>query len=352
MSDAISILEAAYTLGGDERSWVTRLGEAVRRHVDGCHGVRVQTYDVTQPDVVAIREVADCGLDQGMVAAMHAKVALPSSEDGAIVPVLRRPFVGSLRTAPAVLERMGLEQGLVRDFERNLDRFFTDWKLADHWWINAQDPTGLGCLFVVPVGHKWRPRPRELHVWHCIAAHVAAAFRIRRQFAAWQPRLAADVTPPPEAVLRPDGKLEHAEPAAQDREARAMLRAGVLSLDRARGPLRERDAEKAVGIWNALVAGRWSLLDQFDSDGRRYVVAHRNDASVPDARGLTHRECQVLAHVELGHSNKMIAYELGLSTSTVAGHLASARAKLRLPSVGALRRTIRENARVYHCASQ
>lgn len=180
---------------------------------------------------------------------------------------------------------------------------------------------------------------------------LEAAYTLDGDERSWVTRLGEAVRPL-EAVLRPDGKLEHAEPAAQDREARAMLRAGVLSLDRARGPLRERDAEKAVGIWNALVAGRWSLLDQFDSDGRRYVVAHRNDASVPDARGLTHRECQVLAHVELGHSNKMIAYELGLSTSTVAGHLASARAKLRLPSVGALRRTIRENARVYHCASQ
>jgi DNA-binding NarL/FixJ family response regulator len=138
-------------------------------------------------------------------------------------------------------------------------------------------------------------------------------------------------------VLHPDGRLEHAEQPAQDAEARESLRSGVLALERARGPLRRSNPEQAVRIWQALVAGRWSLLDHFDSDGRRFVVAHRNDAEVPDARGLTHRECQVLAHLALGRSNKMIAYELGLSTSTVAGHLASARAKLRLPSAAALR---------------
>jgi DNA-binding NarL/FixJ family response regulator len=45
----------------------------------------------------------------------------------------------------------------------------------------------------------------------------------------------------------------------------------------------------------------------------------------------------VLAQVALGQSNKMVAYELGLSMSTVTAHLASARAKLGLPSARALR---------------
>jgi DNA-binding CsgD family transcriptional regulator len=81
-------------------------------------------------------------------------------------------------------------------------------------------------------------------------------------------------------------------------------------------------------------------VDHFDSDGRRYVLAHRNDARVPeDARGLTLRERQVLAHVALGQSNKVIAYELGLSKSTIAGHLARARKKLHLPSMAALQTT-------------
>jgi len=130
-------------------------------------------------------------------------------------------------------------------------------------------------------------------------------------------------------VGRPDGRLEHAEEAAQADPCRAALRRAVLALDRARGPLRRRDPERAMALWQAMVAGRWSLLDHFDSDGRRFVVAHRNDAGVPDMRGLSWRERQVAAHAALGHSNKVIAYELGLSASSVSEHLASARAKLR-----------------------
>jgi len=99
--------------------------------------------------------------------------------------------------------------------------------------------------------------------------------------------------------------------------------------------MRRRDPERAIALWQAMVAGRWSLLDHFDSDGRRFVLAHRNEADVPDVRGLTQRERQVAAYAELGHSNKVIAYELGLSLGTVGQHLASARAKL-----GALQRAM------------
>jgi DNA-binding CsgD family transcriptional regulator len=83
-----------------------------------------------------------------------------------------------------------------------------------------------------------------------------------------------------------------------------------------------------MALWQAMVEGRWSLVDHFDSDGRRFVVAHRNDAAVPDMRGLTWRERQVAAYAALGHANKLIAYELGLSVGTVGQHLATARAKL------------------------
>ena len=147
----------------------------------------------------------------------------------------------------------------------------------------------------------------------------------------------ADEIPSVEAILDPQGKVAHALQPAQGQPARAALGRAVKALDRARGPLRRRNPEEAIAMWQAMVSGRWSLLDHFDSDGRRYVLAHRNDPQVPDdARGLTLRERQVVAYAALGHSNKVIGYELGISTSTVGSHLATARAKLALPSAAAL----------------
>jgi len=48
--------------------------------------------------------------------------------------------------------------------------------------------------------------------------------------------------------------------------------------------------------------------------------------------GLTLRERQVVGFASLGHSNKLIAYELGLKPSTIATHLSAAAKKLGLRS--------------------
>jgi DNA-binding CsgD family transcriptional regulator len=52
----------------------------------------------------------------------------------------------------------------------------------------------------------------------------------------------------------------------------------------------------------------------------------------PGDRALTMQERQVLGYAELGNSNKLIAYSLGLSTYTVAATLARARRKLETQS--------------------
>jgi DNA-binding CsgD family transcriptional regulator len=92
--------------------------------------------------------------------------------------------------------------------------------------------------------------------------------------------------------------------------------------------MRESDPEKALGLWRALVRGRWSTVDWFDSDGRRYVLGLPNAPNVSDPRGLTEREMQVVALVLCGQTNKLIGYNLGLSTGRVSTLLRSAMRKI------------------------
>ena len=73
------------------------------------------------------------------------------------------------------------------------------------------------------------------------------------------------------------------------------------------------DVELATRRWKPLVASRWALIDEFDTDGRRFVVAVENAPPTCAARrDLSLREHQVMTQAHLGHIDKVIAYELGL----------------------------------------
>ena len=98
-------------------------------------------------------------------------------------------------------------------------------------------------------------------------------------------------------------------------------------------PLAERATHK---YWRDLQRGAWSLVQHFDRDGRRYLVAVRTERGARKAPPLSARERDVCARVAKGHSNKVIAYDLGISLSTVAGYIATSSKKLGVGSRVAL----------------
>jgi hypothetical protein len=118
-------------------------------------------------------------------------------------------------------------------------------------------------------------------------------------------------------VLDPGGAVQHLEGVSCSRDARARLRELVTSLDKTKGAaLRARDADGLLDGWSPLFDARWSLVDHFESDGKRFVIAAEN---WPRANGkpLTRREAQVSAYFVRGFTSKEIAYELGIADSTV-----------------------------------
>ena len=112
------------------------------------------------------------------------------------------------------------------------------------------------------------------------------------------------------------------------------MRRAALDVDRAR--LRSTPEDEALDLWKCLFSGEYSVVDRFDTDGKRLFIAKKN---VPVARGpraLSERERQVLALVSVGHSDKSAAYELGIAEGTVAGHLHAGLKKLGLSSTADL----------------
>lgn len=185
---------------------------------------------------------------------------------------------------------------------------------ADFILLNAVDSDFRGAVigWTVREARNLATHPRYAR----IAAHVAAARRLKTSLEQI------------EAVLAPDGTVLHAEGPATASTARDRLRQAARSLDRAR--VSSTDTDEALALWQGLVEGRWSLVDRFESDGRRFLVARRNDAHRFDPRALTALERAVLPYAAMGHPNKMIAYELGLSETAVANHLAELTRKLGL----------------------
>jgi DNA-binding CsgD family transcriptional regulator len=74
------------------------------------------------------------------------------------------------------------------------------------------------------------------------------------------------------------------------------------------------------------------LLEHFDTDGQRFLVARKNDPDAVGPSALSLRERQVLACRARGLSLKLIAYDLGLSVPSISRTLKSGMMKLGISS--------------------
>lgn len=314
-NDPLAILEAAYSVEQAEDTWLEGVLERAGPNLDRGLGIIGYFVDVSTPAEFHAWGLRTYRRDQDAERSVFARWA-------ELTPVaLKRhthlfwPSGLGSRIPPLHVEREA--------FDQSLDAT----GFPDVFGVSALDPTGRGCALAVPIPEAAERASRDLDplLWDRIAAHLATAARLRRRLASADP-------PAVEAVLEPNGKLQHAEGAAKVRANRDALRDAAVRIDKARSVAARRDALDATRHWQALVAQRWSLVDQFDRDGRRYVVARPNEPNLPENQQLTRREAQVVAAAALGHSNKMIAYELSLSPSTVAACLRRASTKLGVSS--------------------
>jgi DNA-binding CsgD family transcriptional regulator len=306
--DLIDILETAYRVDQDESSWLGAVLGVAKPALDQGLGVTAFVYDATNPEKLRLRCVRGSGPDdRGSVAAKAIEKSAPHR--------VRWTF----RTQACALASEGPDWS-----STPAKHVFSKWGIEDVLFINGVDPTGVGCFFTAPFPKKTRIHPATRRTWERVAAHLASGYRLllRTRGAV----LEAD------AVLDPDGTMQSGNEETTRADVRKRLRAAAVAMDHARGRARRTHNEDAVAEWTALTDARWTLLDHFDTDGKRFVVARRNDAEVPRPQDLSTRERQVLGFAALGHSNKLIAYELGISASTVGVLLSRAAKKLRARS--------------------
>jgi DNA-binding CsgD family transcriptional regulator len=198
--------------------------------------------------------------------------------------------------------------------------------------ISAIDPDFHGVSITIPSPEPIELTPKERERWQMLAVHITAGFRLRRGLIESTGLRGVTSTEMPlnaEALLDPTKfVVSQAAGGAQDKAASEVIREAAVRVDRARGKLRKSDPQEALELWHGLVRGRWSLVDWFDTDGRRFVLAKPNAPNLGDPRGLTEREAQVATYAALGETSKIIAYRFGISPPRVSALINAAMRKL------------------------
>lgn len=199
--------------------------------------------------------------------------------------------------------------------------------MPDCLTINGLDPEGKGAMVTFWLTNGSRVGSAEAALYRRMAQHLAAANRCRRRLR----EAHGTVTDGAEAILDARLRIVHAEGVAQDKTAQVELVAAATARERAK-----QSSPEALSKWHALIRTRWTLVDSFERDGKRYVVARENQSRIDGLSQLTDRERQVVAHVAVGLSVKETAYALGIAASTARVLLGRATVKLGVSSREAL----------------
>jgi DNA-binding CsgD family transcriptional regulator len=338
--DPIALVEACYDLGASEQAWLRAIARATGDLVQRSqHGVIAYHVELAA-DGMRIESPVQAGGDFDVAGRLGKLAALlertrsgeASLVDTIIAKVYQRVVQGGLR---APVDRLMMSE---------FDKLGPDWMytlgvpgVRDHFTLINHHIDGLGATFVVAgLSQRVELRPAERQMFQMLGAHIKAGLRLRRQLGG-----AAHGVHAPEggAVLDASSRVVHAEGDAREATAQDELHQSAQRIDCARTAHAGRDAA-ALEVWQGLVQGRWSLVERFDADGKRFMLAYCNPESITDPRGLTRKESRVTGLAVRGYANKLIAYHLGISEGTVSTHLHNAMRKLGIASRVELVRTL------------
>lgn len=313
----VDLVESAYDVDAPSASWLEGIRLSAEKCFRGQLAVQAYTFQVAGNGDFQLLDLASEPAWADALRANHA-AAGPA--------LIKRLYLGG-RPVSSLRSALRPEDG---PLYTKIVRF----GVGDALGATGVDPTGFGCtLHFLERTRSRLSRPAQQGLTR-ITAHLASARRLRETLD--RAGAKGDVVQGADAVLSEDGSVRHAEREARSIESRVALREAVRRMERARRRSIRADPEAALGLWRAMVDGRWSLLERFESGGRRILVAHRNDPASRPSRVLTELERKAVALLAVGHSQKLCAYELGRAESTIHEVAVSAMTKMGVGSRAAL----------------
>lgn len=312
--DLVSIIEGAYQNVEDDTEWLRGVGEATQLALDQGLGLLAFSFDASDPGHVICSEQVPIG-------AAPEELARSATAMNKEVPseLLARIFL-SMSSFGTASELSGQGEAILED--PYYQRFAHPFGMYDFRGLIGFNPPGTGVAMGSPLPSVQQSSAAEREVWTRVAAHIAAAARLRELH---RPAHRADnPLEDAEAIFNPSGKLEHAEGlAAREKGAREELAEAVRRVERARSPLRRKDGVEAIENWPSLFHGRWTIHQFEDTDGRKLLVARVNMPRPEALEDLTLAERQVVWCCAQNHPDDLIAYELGMTVGEVCQHLES-----------------------------
>jgi len=315
--DLVGLLEALYCIEQSREEWAVAVMNTLRVGLGPTAGIGALFYDVSDPVDLRIDGMLGHNISPGWIAAGQQQ-----HRDAAMRAAQRASYRSLLCATSKELAAKGWPEAAQR-----IETDMADHGLKETVMINGANPEASGCALFIFSKDELRLTGTVRRDLTRIAIHLAASYRLLGRMSR-----TSSAAAPVDAVLRPDGKFEHVEPAAESRQDRAGLSEATKIMTWARSDAGREHPEKAIALWKGLVSGRWTLVESFERDGKKYVLARQNAPVTSCLSNLSARERQVAALASLRRSNKVIAYELGLAHSTVRVLLARAAAKLGVGS--------------------
>ncbi|QDG49418.1 hypothetical protein FIV42_01295 [Persicimonas caeni] len=327
MSNVVRAAHAAYILEGNEEEWLENLTGVMAPLLDRGRGfVGFRWRNMPSGGVRADNFALVGGRpgDHEMLHSLHANLDRTRASLAYRAPYTFRSL-SEIATEHPTLVELGED--------RDMQQIAHARELLDFEMLRVDDADGQGWMFSVLRKDFCTIPARRRDVWERVGAHIAAGARLRMKLS--KPDLDGAA-----AVYDGAAKtLNINEPSLQRKDRRHRLMELIEARQHAEDIAGNSPLE-ALDLWGGLVDGQWSLLDVVDSDGRTYTVLRENPLRVRSSVSLTERERQVAWLVGRGHHVKLVAYELGLSASTIRSQLRSALRKLNLDDRSSLCRLV------------
>jgi DNA-binding NarL/FixJ family response regulator len=301
-ADWVSVLEAAHAeVVGDDGAWASGISDALRAILPSSTGIGIIGVEHA-PDFSGLRPLL----------AAAPKMYESMTPEEALVDGFRRFGNNATRTFfyPATSVSTHREIANASGQVEQMAEYHAGLGVRDMLGVLAYPEPNVVLVAYAAFDREIVLTPYERRMLAKLGLHLEAAFRLRRN---------------PDVVLAEvsRGRVELREGSTL---AAKTIAEHVASVDQARTKS-ERAHPGAIDLWPALVAGEASLVERVRGSRRSWVVV-RNPPRSHRARALSKSEMDAVAMAARGLPTKMIAYALGVSSSTISGRLACAAAKL------------------------